>query len=45
LKLEVEDIIYIIETVLETFQALLDIGIAFSDLKPANIVLVKYINR
>jgi hypothetical protein len=44
LKLEVFDIIYIIETILETFQALLVIGIAFSDLKPSNIVLVKYVN-
>jgi hypothetical protein len=34
LKLSVNDIIYIIETILETFQKLLEIGIAFSDLKP-----------
>jgi hypothetical protein len=44
LKLSVYDIIYIIETVLVTFQNLLELGIAFSDLKPDNIVLVRYFN-
>jgi RIO-like serine/threonine protein kinase len=39
------DILYIIENILDTFKKLFELGIVYTDLKPANIVLVRYENK
>ncbi len=43
--LNLKDHLYIIEKILICFQKLLENGIVFSDLKPANIVILRYINK
>jgi serine/threonine protein kinase len=44
-NLKMCDILFIIENILDTFKKLFELGIVYTDLKPANIVLVRYENK